>query len=283
MRSYETSQDAALGLLGETAELLQAANIDYAIVGGWIPYLFNGSNLNHPGTFDVDVLLNSGMKAAAINTLVEDMLAAGYLPAAKNKYQLFRVLKVQQQQMIFHIDFLHKAYANTDHPLLIDWGWVQSIKGPGTDVIWNNNERTIESVRFLSPNTEGNEEVEVNINFASEPGLLSCKGRSLHVQKRERDPYDVFLVISCSRDRENLINRCRQLLDGNIFRASMDCMWKGFFGKDGRAIEQAAKVLLTLNQQIDPSVEDAESIVESCLGAFFDEIGYLPEEEEIEV
>jgi len=40
MHRYNSDQDAARGLLVESVAILSSTGVDYAIVGGWVPFLF---------------------------------------------------------------------------------------------------------------------------------------------------------------------------------------------------------------------------------------------------
>jgi hypothetical protein len=56
-QDYPDQQSAAMGPLGEVSTLLVNQIVDFVIIGGWLPFLFNSRPIPHPGTFDVDILL----------------------------------------------------------------------------------------------------------------------------------------------------------------------------------------------------------------------------------
>lgn len=108
-RIYQTEQDAAKGLLGEAVKIMFQSGIDFVVVGGWIPYLFYTSIYPHPGSFDVDLLLNDETTTQKqMEEAVTRFINHGYLFSAKNKFQLHRILNVAGTNILFHVDFLHR-------------------------------------------------------------------------------------------------------------------------------------------------------------------------------
>jgi hypothetical protein len=99
MKIYSNEQDAARGILGEAVKIINQSEIDYVILGGWIPYLF------------VDLLLNDKTTKDQMEKAADLFKANGYHFAAKNKFQLHKLLNVAGEQIIFHVDFLHRKYA----------------------------------------------------------------------------------------------------------------------------------------------------------------------------
>jgi hypothetical protein len=142
--------------------------------GGWIPYLFYLSNYPHPGSFDVDLLLDDKTTKDQMEKAVEIFKTHGYHFAAKNKFQLHKLLNVAGEEIIFHVDFLHRKYApDQEDGFFINWNKMLSIAGPGTDIIFLDNERTSESLSYELPD----ETVEIlRTNFANEIGFICSKG-----------------------------------------------------------------------------------------------------------
>ena len=145
MRTYQTEQDGARGLLGEAVKIITECEIDYVILGGWIPYLFYSKIYPHPGSFDVDLLLND---KTTTKEQMEDAVKLfeknDYLFSAKNKFQLHKILQINEKRILFHVDFLHRKYApDQDEGLFIDWNPAMSIAGPGTDIIFSTRKESL--------------------------------------------------------------------------------------------------------------------------------------------
>src|SRR6266404_4930031 len=149
MVNYQDEQSAARGLLGEITQILAQQEVDFAVIGGWVPLLFNSSPIPHPGTFDVDILLNESTPKSLFEAAAGAALDVGYLRAPKNQFQLHRILTVRGESLVYHIDFLHRKYADEADDLIRNWGRFQSIAGPGTDIIVTENERAVESLEIV--------------------------------------------------------------------------------------------------------------------------------------
>jgi hypothetical protein len=119
-----------------------------------------------------------------------------------------------------------------------EWGAMQSIVGLGTDIIFLEDEQFTQSVNVILP--DGHHK-ELPIPFASEAGFLCAKGRSLHSEKRTRDAYDIYLVVTQSSDYSRLIERSRQLMENNIFEISMKSIMREF--RNGAAARNVVQYL----------------------------------------
>lgn len=266
MYDYKDEESAARGLLIEVSSNLLDREVDFAIVGGWIPYLFNSQPYTHPGTFDVDILLNEETPRKVFESAADNLVELGFMRAPKNQFQLHKVITVRGEQMVYHLDFLHRRYADDTDDMIRQWGRFQSIAGPGTDLIFTENEKVFRAVEGI---ISSGEQLEIEIPFATEVGFLSAKGRSAQVPKRTRDAYDIFLVVSQSIDYDLLVKRSSELLANGIFRWSIAELVHGFL--KGKLTERAAAHLSEQN----PEVEKTTDIVRRTMTEFFKEIGLL--------
>jgi len=264
--AYQDELDAARGLLCETAELLNGHGIDHVIIGGWIPYLFATGPLPHPGTFDVDVLLNEQTPLAEVVAALDHLRAHGYRRAAKNRFQLFRTLTVLGEPVDFHVDFLHRKYADGQTRQIKAWGPYQSISGPGSDVVFVAGERFTASVEGLLP--DGSRRAPL-VHFCSEVGFLSTRGRSVGFGKRTRDSYDVFLLLRQSKNHATLTERCSTLMTNPIFKHSMNMLNHEF--REGRATDDAVGHLMELTPL---SKAEAFRLVHQTVDPFLTALGF---------
>ena len=281
---FANEQDAAHAMLLEVTSLFNRQTIDYAVIGGWVPYLFNNAPLPHPGTFDVDIVLNNALrKDAVVATLDELVSSSGYIRAPKNAFQIYRILHVVDEQMIFHVDFLHRKYADDTDNLIMQWGRYETIQTPGTDTLFLNKEVRHQTLNGPFPNGASS---SVRIPFATEAGFLACKGRSVGFGKRTRDAYDVFLILDQSQDRDALIHRCKELLNEPVFRKSMERLAEQFH--EGVATTQAAEWLLKMAPERLPGepagdpkdpktefvrIEMAKGVICETVDGFLNDIG----------
>jgi hypothetical protein len=268
-QNFKSEQEAATAMLIEVGKLLNNHTIDYAVIGGWIPYLFNSKPIPHPGTFDVDIVLNTALSQEQVIKALDKMVNdSGYRRAPKNAFQIYRELTVLGEPMIFHVDFLHRKYADDSDDLTRSWGRYQSISTVGTDVIFTEKETRSERVSRLD--SDGNT-VFANITFASEPGFLCSKARSVGLGKRERDGFDIYLVITQSKDLNKLKKRCEELMSDGVFTASMIRLYEQFQEKEP-AVEKAAKYLSTISSEFS-SMESAKIEISSKIIEFLCDIG----------
>lgn len=100
-------QDACHALLLTTTAVLTAADVEFVVVGGWSPVLLAGGHesLRHPGTNDVDVLLND-KDPVPIQRGVQGFLDLGFLPSAKHPFQLLKQVEVDGGPLVFNVDLL---------------------------------------------------------------------------------------------------------------------------------------------------------------------------------
>jgi len=268
-QNYSSEQEAATAMLIEVGTLLNKHTIDYAVIGGWIPYLFNSKPVPHPGTFDVDVVLNTALSQEQVIRALDKMVNdSGYRRAPKNAFQIYRELTVKDEPMIFHVDFLHRKYADDSDDLTRSWGRYQSISTVGTDIIFTEKEARSERVSRVD---DAGNTVSANITFASESGFLCAKGRSVGLGKRERDGFDIYLVITQSQNIEALKERCEELLSDGVFTASMIRLYEQF-QEDQPAVEKAAKFLSAVSKEF-PDIDSAKFEISNKVLEFLAEIG----------
>ena len=89
---YASEQEAARALLQDVCQKLLEGRVEFAVVGGWVPFLLSSTTeLKHPGTYDADILIHeASLSDGAYRASVERLLKEGYLRPAKNEFQAFR-------------------------------------------------------------------------------------------------------------------------------------------------------------------------------------------------
>lgn len=269
MTVYKDEQEAAKGILGEAVKIISDNQIDYAIVGGWIPFLFYSDIYPHPGSFDVDLLLNDETTKAQMEKAVEVFKKNGYHFASKNKFQLHKLLNVAGEEIIFHVDFLHRKYApDQEDGFFLNWNKMMSIAGPGTDIIFIDNERTTKELKFNLPD----ETIEtLTVNFASEIGFLCAKGRALDTPKRVRDSYDIFLIICQSKDFGNLLTKSYELYHSKeYYKLSIDNIYKFF--TEGKGVENTKKFLEKYKDQLKYIPDDLDAFIQQKVIGFLEKV-----------
>lgn len=268
-QTYTSQIHAARALLFESTATLQEHGVDFVIVGGWIPYLFNSRIFGHPGTFDVDVLLSDKSKMdGSFESAIQELLGSGYMLAAKNRFQVHRVFKVgkEEQQTLFHVDFLHSDHKDAERLDPVSMiGPVGSIHTEIMHLVYKCGLFESRQVKLDLPDQET---LELSIPFATEPAFLASKARSVQVRKRVRDPFDIFVTIKDSLDGGRLRDDCRRLISvRKDFQNAMEDLRTAFSQDD--VVDRAFFTASELNRDTETSFE---KIRESVL-SFIQDIG----------
>ena len=230
--AFATEIEAAQYLLAESTETLCKHGVEFAVVGGWSPYLFHSSKYGHPGTFDVDVLLHEkSLDDGTFDTASESLLQDGYLRAPKNIYQAHRILNVDGEDLVFHVDFLNEREPGNAIELVGGTGRMKSIYTEAMKAVFVYGQyRThlvYPGVRFPSPET-----------------FIVTKAAAAVVKKRKRDAFDIFVTVkdqdpgALKQTWQHLCNR-----DG-LFSNANEALYGALH--DGDAIEKIIAVLQDL-------------------------------------
>jgi hypothetical protein len=269
MRIYKDEQDAAKGILGEAVKIISQSNVDYVVVGGWIPFLFYSSIYPHPGSFDVDLLLNDNTTKEQMEKAVDVFKENGYHFAAKNKFQLHKILNVAGEEIIFHVDFLHRKYApDQEDGFFLNWNKMLSIAGPGTDIIFLDNERTSHDLTFDLPD---NTTETFFVNFANEVGFISAKGRALDTPKRVRDSYDIFVIICQTKDYNTLLHKSYEYYHSKeYYKSSIDNIYRFF--TEGKGIENTKRFIEKYKDRLKYLPENLDQFIAQKVIGFIDKV-----------
>lgn len=187
---------------------LTKLNSNYVIVGGWVPYLRTvHSTLVHPGTRDVDVLLNDDR--ALLADAVQALMDAEYLPSAKHPFQLLRVLVVNGEELVFNVDLMHPSEGNKNPEMFEDimelnirqnYGsprmMMKSIAFPSSSIVFD--EHLWSDVPLNAAFPRGGTGTR-NIPLLDEAGCVLSKCDSVRRSKRERDAFDIYFILTGSR------------------------------------------------------------------------------------
>jgi hypothetical protein len=210
--TYPNVLEASRGLLIDVCSRLSSLRTNYVIAGGWVPYLrCIHPTLRHPGTKDVDVLLNDQRTSAEDG--VAALLSAGYLPSAKHPFQLLRPLKVRESDgehdLIFNVDLMHPSEAAKDSEMFSDIMeldifenydpakklGIKSIIFPSSAIVFEQGLWNDFPLRAIYP--LGGES-DLNIPLMDEIGLVLSKCESATRKKRERDSFDIYFTLTAT-------------------------------------------------------------------------------------
>jgi len=231
MHKYDDVLSAAKGLLIEVITIIQTTNLEYAIVGGWSPYLRNDASitgLSHPGTKDVDVLFLEGYQKSRLKDVVQAFLQQDYLVSAKHDFQLFRSLKVRDYDLVFNVDLLHPLESKANAEIFVDHldlgipedklykdvrnKKAKSVALPYSKYIFDGFVKNF-TLTYTAPN--GNDST-VMVPLIDEAGLILSKSISITAPKRQRDAFDVYLAMrqpNIEKTKKKLTTACQQTKD----------------------------------------------------------------------
>ncbi len=183
LTNFTSEIEAAKHLLGESTSTLLQHCVEFAVVGGWSPFLFHSSKYGHPGTFDVDILLHErSLDDGSFDKASEALLTNGYLRAPKNVYQAHRVLNVANEELVFHIDFLNERDPGNAIELVGVKGRMKSIYTEAMRAVFK-----YEGYRFHHAYS--------GIRFPSPETFIVTKAAAAVVKKRKRDAFDIFVTV----------------------------------------------------------------------------------------
>ena len=198
--SYDSIEAASKSLLFDVCASLESLNGEYAVVGGWVPFLaVTNDAIQHPGTRDVDVLLRQTDNSPRMAT--ECLLEKGFLVSAKHEFQLFRIVAVSGKKFVFSVDLLHPIsreqpelfheIMSLDIPDTYDptgYRHVRSIAFGMSDIVFSEKLWT----EFSFENNNDN----INVPLLSAGGCILSKLQSSIIPKRRRDVFDIFYILS---------------------------------------------------------------------------------------
>jgi hypothetical protein len=233
--AHETEQDAALALLKDTTSILESCGVQFVVVGGWVPYLFHRHLFGHPGTFDVDVLLHSSsLEDNSFDNAAERLLESGYLRAVKNKFQAHRVLRVQQEDLVFHVDFLNESNQGEQLSIVGGKGRLHSIYTEAMQAVFKytpfRSHESLPGLKFPSPET-----------------FIASKAAATLVKKRTRDAFDAFITAS-DQDADVFAETWRELQSDGLFHDANDNLIQALH--EGDAIQKIQSQLESLGAQV---------------------------------
>jgi hypothetical protein len=241
--AFSDELSAARFVLREAAEALTASGVQFVVIGGWAPYLLHRDRFGHPGTFDVDVLLDSAsLDDGSFDRATEHLLGNSYLRAAKNNFQAHRILRIGNEDLVFHVDFLNERHPGNTVELIGGKGRLHSIYTPAMAAVFR-----YQNYRF-APDSDLAE-----IRLPSVETFIASKAAAAIATKRTRDAFDVFVTV-LDQDGPTLAARWRSLVaNDGLFRDANDALWSAVYDRD--AVEKIAAVVTKLNRPA-PSRED---------------------------
>lgn len=207
--AFQHKMEAIKAVLLETCQVLSTAQVQFVVAGGWVPYLREGNqSLRHPGTNDVDILFNDDRKP--IRGAVEALLGAGYLPSAKHPFQLLKELPVAHERFVFNVDLMHPIEGGAEPDMfqdIIDLGIradydslethvVKSICFPSSRIVFDEK---LWSLVTVSGTSAAGGATSVGVPLVDEAGLILSKCASVSKEKRDRDSFDIYFLLSGAR------------------------------------------------------------------------------------
>lgn len=267
MHDYSSLIDASRGLLVEAVALAKDSHQAFVVMGGWSPLLLNSDRpVAHPGTRDVDLLFELGATTGQLRDMVDRLLAAGYLSSAKHEFQLLRILRVADRELVFNVDLLHPLEA-VKAPLRnadlfvehIDLGIPLSTGLParlmGKSIATPDAAFILEDGRFVNHEVEAvapdGAHVTVEVPVVDELGLIVSKLKSMTSIKRPRDAFDIFLAITQARDSDALVAHGQELVERNDRIAAVLFDTLATFNED--AFDECANTYLDPDPEREPS------------------------------
>src|SRR5436309_2232850 len=81
-------------------------------------------------------LESASLDDGSFDGAAEQLLSKGYLRAVKNKFQAHRILRVADEDLVFHVDFLNERNPGEELDLIGGKGKFQSIYTPAMQAVF---------------------------------------------------------------------------------------------------------------------------------------------------
>jgi hypothetical protein len=212
---FETFETAARALLVTSCRILNSVDVEYVIVGGWVPVIRGGRlDLTHPGTRDVDVLFRD-LGSDAVSRAARGLLEGGFVPSAKHEFQLLQQIHVGGREFIFNVDLMHPAERIKNPELyadIFDLGapdahdptgkrWLKSIVFESAEIVFSKALWSYVEVKGPDLNAQT---TTVNVPLLDEAAFFLSKTKSVRQVKRPRDAFDMYYVLTGPNGKEAL-------------------------------------------------------------------------------
>lgn len=221
MEFFPDLKTARLALLGESCAIANTVGLQYAVCGGWSPFLRNAKPIPHPGTKDVDLLFADGVKIEGLKMVFDAFRKHDYLPSAKHEFQLIKVWTVGGCRLAFNVDLLHPTEGkvhgdmfveHVELPVLEDANAIakltgKSIAAPYSKFVFSG---FVEEENVAYRKIDGTE-AQAKVPLIDEVGVLVTKSESCRGVKRPRDLFDIYVAITQPQDANVFQNRMTRL------------------------------------------------------------------------
>jgi hypothetical protein len=277
--SFASLEEARVALLCDAVSLASRAGEQFAVIGGWSPFLLNSAPIKHPGTADVDLLFSEGVTPGRLRTVYELFLAEGYYPSAKHPFQLLQVIQVGSEKLAFNIDFLHPNEQGqrdlfADHielavpltPFIRRQLKMKSIAVPASKFIFKYQRIATASVKRSG---DSGKEITTDIPVIDDAGLIVTKSYSFRSPKRNRDLLDIYLAAKQCRDRSEVTRFLRKLKEREPETFNT-------LHSIEQTILQNPGMLAGVNEYLPVSEREPLELMRSCLIEFLREAGVEP-------
>lgn len=234
IQKYTNPISASDALLTETTKLLLGNGVNFVVVGGWAPFIFHSKKFGHPGTFDVDILLDSqSLDDGSFEKATEALLSSDYMRAPKNTFQAHKIMDVAGEKLVFHVDFLNERNLGEEVEVVGGKGKLHSIYTDSMKAVFKYNEYRYNiaypDVPFPSPET-----------------FIATKAAAANVKKRQRDAFDVF--VTAIDQSEGFAKKWKELCESDgLFHDANDELAKAI--NEGEALEKITHVLEGLHTE----------------------------------
>lgn len=219
-QSYKDIQEAALGLLLDATLIMSKLSIEYAVVGGWSPFL-RYSKFKHPGTKDVDLLFKHGATEGELLEVFNHLRDNGYVASAKHPFQVLKVLNVAGRDFTFNIDLLHPDETLGKFEMMVDHVDLDVIENPFDGNHWKQKSISLPSSTFVFnghlipypvtgtlPNGKTH---RADVPLIDDVGIFVTKFQSFKSPKRPRDAFDIYLAVTKNENSNSFVDGLKAL------------------------------------------------------------------------
>lgn len=233
MREAKSLQDGAHTLLADTVKILNENNMNYIIVGGWSPYLLNDTVIKHPGTKDIDILFSHAYQKGNLKDIIISLLKNNFILSAKHDFQLFRKIKVKDNEFVYNIDLLHPYETRWQSETYVDHLELDIPADRYQSKNFKMKSIALPNASCLFDGLYTNKEIDFPLSDGTKPkqtfrlmdevGCLITKSKSVSIKKRERDSLDIFLAINQNQNYSTFITKILSLKKQDV--TAYNCLY----------------------------------------------------------
>ena len=243
--------EASKSALVEVLRILSSYSDYFVLGGGWAPYYIvecfsRRTRIEHCGSIDIDLIMDPKLRETSrYETIVEMLEKRGYHQHVENNHRfLYRFDKtvispVDGKPYDISLDFITEPPETELQQDLVAAG-IEGIS-IGLDHYFTH------SVHGILP---GNGEVIVDARILDVVGCLVTKGLAMQGRYKEKDPYDIYTVVTCYMvGPQDVAEEFKMHMTNPIVKEALEYIQKQFTSEHSEGPHSVARFMFPGNPE----------------------------------